>query len=1097
MVLPIHVLCSCLLIIPGQLSPPDGPRMSSDEALGDMVLGTSPRRRVTVTTAGQEFVSVQLNVDSDGNNVVGDAANQPSITASPLDNNQVVVVWRVFKDVDGHFREAGVAYSHDGGQAWSVDGLLDPGIWRTDPVVAAAPDGSFYYQGLGEPMVLFKSADGGVTWTRGAATEGWDSQWIVIDQTSGPGHGQIYSTWSEFGAARTGTGVCYQAPPLEMRYGTMTHPAVSPDGTLVVLASSADYVVWRSTNAEQLYEAMSFEKLATLDIQVDSDGGWINPRLGRPWIVSDHSTGPNRGNLYALVSMRQASRIASDVVFTRSEDGGMTWSAPVMPYGGVNDHSWRWFGTIDVAPNGRIDVVWYHSPDALETVTTDVHFTSSHDGGRTWSDVRTIAPSFEAGVGRPHQGDGLGDYVDLYANESYTMLAYAATYNDEQDVYFLKIAHDCNGNRVLDDLETANGATDCNGNRVPDECERGGLEDCNRNDEVDLCEIAANGQRDCDHDGVPDECQEGLDCDRDGLLDVCALRSGMALDCNDNNVPDACDIASGSSDDQDWTGVPDECELRVPMEFKTIQAAVDAAGAGHTILLADGVHAGAGNQEVVLGTLPLTIACEHGPDNCVVDLGGTARAFNITANCAAIAIRDMTIANGLGDDGGALFCAGSEGLIVDHVIFRGNTARVKGGAIYHSARELGIDACEFDGNQAPNGGGLYVDRTFAAVTKSRFVNGTANSGGGAELFQARTVFEGCEWAGNHATAGGGLFVSDGAVTVTNSTVFRNSSTALSGGFVGVGADGLVTNTILWGNMIGEEHDESAQVAFLGSSKLSVQFSLIEGLDMLTDIGNFESDPQFVDPIGPDGTPGTADDDLQLAAGSPAIDSGQNSALSTGVSTDIRGRPRFVDDPDTADCPQAGAECGRAPIVDVGANEYQPEPVITIISSEPAGGAIDARQPSSIDGNEPDGWTTMTVTFSDDASGVTARDFAVQYSQGSGPAIDEVVAVGLEVVVQLTDSIPVGNCTTLVYTPSGSAVTIGYLPGDVDGDGTSGPLDLLALIDHLNGVVTLREYQCDINRTGKCEPNDILRVVDLLNGAGAYRKWANESLVGCP
>jgi hypothetical protein len=65
----------------------------------------------------------------------------------------------------------------------------------------------------------------------------------------------------------------------------------------------------------------------------------------------------------------------------------------------------------------------------------------------------------------------------------------------------------------------------------------------------------------------------------------------------------------------------------------------------------------------------------------------------------------------------------------------------------------------------------------------------------------------------------------------------------------------------------------------------------------------------------------------------------------------------------------------------------------------------------------------------------------------------------------------------------------------NGNGKSSPVDILHLIDHLNGVyeppVEIR--QCDINRSGVCGPADILRLIDLLNGANTSRPWLGVSL----
>jgi hypothetical protein len=89
-------------------------------------------------------------------------------------------------------------------------------------------------------------------------------------------------------------------------------------------------------------------------------------------------------------------------------------------------------------------------------------------------------------------------------------------------------------------------------------------------------------------------------------------------------------------------------------------------------------------------------------------------------------------------------------------------------------------------------------------------------------------------------------------------------------------------------------------------------------------GNIDADPLFADPDGPDVDPGTwEDNDHHLSAGSPCIDAADNNAVPPGVTTDLDGNPRFVDDPGTPDCPHAPGTCGTPPIVDMGAYEHQP------------------------------------------------------------------------------------------------------------------------------------------------------------------------------
>src|SRR5256885_16181661 len=61
------------------------------------------------------FTSFQANVDAQGNNILGDAANEPSISVDPTDGNKMMVAWRQFNSIQSDFRQAGWGYTTDGG----------------------------------------------------------------------------------------------------------------------------------------------------------------------------------------------------------------------------------------------------------------------------------------------------------------------------------------------------------------------------------------------------------------------------------------------------------------------------------------------------------------------------------------------------------------------------------------------------------------------------------------------------------------------------------------------------------------------------------------------------------------------------------------------------------------------------------------------------------------------------------------------------------------------------------------------------------------------------------------------------------------------
>src|SRR5882762_1506575 len=63
-------------------------------------LETSPRM---VSPFGS-FISYQVNVDANHQNIVGDAANEPSIAVDPTNGNRMVIGWRQFDTVNSNFR---------------------------------------------------------------------------------------------------------------------------------------------------------------------------------------------------------------------------------------------------------------------------------------------------------------------------------------------------------------------------------------------------------------------------------------------------------------------------------------------------------------------------------------------------------------------------------------------------------------------------------------------------------------------------------------------------------------------------------------------------------------------------------------------------------------------------------------------------------------------------------------------------------------------------------------------------------------------------------------------------------------------------------
>ena len=69
---------------------------------------------------------------------------------------------------------------------------------------------------------------------------------------------------------------------------------------------------------------------------------------------------------------------------------------------------------------------------------SELYYSFSTDGGVTWSANVALSPAFDPHLGWPQQNK-MGDYFDMISDDLGANLAYAATFNGEQDVYYLRL----------------------------------------------------------------------------------------------------------------------------------------------------------------------------------------------------------------------------------------------------------------------------------------------------------------------------------------------------------------------------------------------------------------------------------------------------------------------------------------------------------------------------------------------------------------------------------------------------------------------------------------------------------------------------------
>ena len=321
-------------------------------------------------------------------------------------------------------------------------------------------------------------------------------------------------------------------------------------------------------------------------------------------------------------------------------------------------------------------------------------------------------------------------------------------------------------------------------------------------------------------------------------------------------------------------------------------------------------------------------------DNTAVENGGGA-FFDAVLLGEASRLTDCTFTgNEAGKDGGGAYFGGvlfGEAATLTGCTFTDNTTEESGGGTYFSFGEIAtLMGCTFKDNEAGKGGGMFIEEVEEAMlTDCIFTGNEAKySYGGGAGFSETAMLTNCVVVGNSAAgSGGGLVFSTGG-TVINSTFYNNTTDTQGGGLAVFFNDthvmvGIQTNPFTLQNSI--LIDNTATTAgdavylvyeaplmpsnieatidrnLLGSGMADLGVGVYDRVtsiytdDRLANAWNVtlsntikESDAAVVFAS----TDAVNADYLRVAAGSPAVNSGNNNYIPSGITTDLVGNIRI-------------------------------------------------------------------------------------------------------------------------------------------------------------------------------------------------------------
>lgn len=415
---------------------------ASDEVTPTFVMGRFGPIAVLAATAG-------TNVRTSGAQTV--SRSESDIRINYWNPSKIIVA---SNNIGGSGMQ-GQYYSTDGGVTWGQTNLpLASGdSFHSDPTVDWSSDGTAWSTTMGiNGSVLkvqsYRSANGGATWTFDGTISGsqtnTDKQMQWIDHSaSSPYANNNYVIWHNGNPAfmnrRISSG---WGAPIQVSDSQATGTCIGADvktnsagdvfGFFPDTGSRGIFVV-KSTNGGTSYSAPV--KLVTTYDSYDIGVPSFASRRILIYVSGGAYKNGTTNNVYALWSdlsgdsgctaaanepgTNTSSTCKTRIWFSRSTDGGTTWSARVKlnNQSGLNDQ-FNPFLAVDET-NGTLGAIYYDTVNDAGRKKVDVYYQMSTDGGATWqAAVKVTTAMTDETITGADSGNQFGDYNSLsgYAN---------------------------------------------------------------------------------------------------------------------------------------------------------------------------------------------------------------------------------------------------------------------------------------------------------------------------------------------------------------------------------------------------------------------------------------------------------------------------------------------------------------------------------------------------------------------------------------------------------------------------------------------------------------------------------------------------------
>jgi hypothetical protein len=365
-----------------------------------------PMRAYFSSDGGKSFGAVDLPLPPPATTNGVDFGSDPGVAFDTHGNvyySYIVVFFnRTFGSIQG--TEMAVAKSTDGGRTWPQATFFNfnsgSGKFNDKPMIAvdtspASPFRDSVYvawdnasnnngkSSSNNALLFSRSTDGGATFSAPIAVNsltGGPSAVIGADPFVGP-NGEVYIAWHDVQNNRLMANSSFDGG------ATFGQPT-----TIATTVTPFDVAIAPQASRHAL----------------------VYPACG-----TDQSSGPHHGTLYCSWTDETTSN-GTDIFVARSTDRGASWSTPLRvnddPQGVVKDQFNQWLSVDPVT--GAIDLSWNDARNDPADTKTDVFFTRSTDGGLTFApNVKVTTAMSDESAANPFAdaGNQYGDYEGIAA----------------------------------------------------------------------------------------------------------------------------------------------------------------------------------------------------------------------------------------------------------------------------------------------------------------------------------------------------------------------------------------------------------------------------------------------------------------------------------------------------------------------------------------------------------------------------------------------------------------------------------------------------------------------------------------------------------